>query len=204
MTTVATNADRLRFVWLEVTERCNLSCIHCYASSGPRGSHGAMTAADWRRVVDEAAELGVRDAQLIGGEPTLHPAFPEVLRLAVNRGMSVEVYTNLVRVTPGLWDLFGLQRVSLAVSYYSTSATTHDAITRRRSHDRTLSNIREAARRSIPLRIGIVRVSESQDVEAAVAELEGPGETAHGCGSRSRRRARPPFGREVRAACGTC
>ncbi|PWK82464.1 hypothetical protein C8D88_11357 [Lentzea atacamensis] len=26
----------LRFAWLEITGKCQLSCTHCYADSGPR------------------------------------------------------------------------------------------------------------------------------------------------------------------------
>ena len=60
----------LNFVWLEITGKCQLECLHCYAESGPGGTHGAMTAANWRRVIDECADLGVEMVQFIGGEPT--------------------------------------------------------------------------------------------------------------------------------------
>ena len=30
---VSVAAD-LRFLWLEITAKCNLSCVHCYAESG--------------------------------------------------------------------------------------------------------------------------------------------------------------------------
>jgi hypothetical protein len=33
---------RLSFLWLEITGRCQLACRHCYAESGPRGTHGSM------------------------------------------------------------------------------------------------------------------------------------------------------------------
>jgi hypothetical protein len=51
------------FLWLEITGRCGLSCSHCYAGSGPSGSHGAMTAGDWRSVITQAADLGVSMVQ---------------------------------------------------------------------------------------------------------------------------------------------
>ncbi|MBC6447570.1 radical SAM protein [Actinokineospora sp. HBU206404] len=64
------------FLWLELTGRCQLNCTHCYADSGPSKSHGAMTTSDWLLLIDDAAEIGVREIQFIGGEPTLHPALP--------------------------------------------------------------------------------------------------------------------------------
>ena len=36
----------LSFMWLELTGKCQLACGHCYADSGPAGTHGTMTAAD--------------------------------------------------------------------------------------------------------------------------------------------------------------
>lgn len=61
------DGNGLRFVWLEITGRCQLSCSHCYARSGPAGSHGRMTMNDWLRVIDQAAGLGVDWVQFIGG-----------------------------------------------------------------------------------------------------------------------------------------
>ncbi|MPZ65154.1 MAG: hypothetical protein GEU83_06435 [Pseudonocardiaceae bacterium] len=55
---------RVSFLWLEITGECQLACEHCYADSGPAGSHGSMTGADWMRVIDEAAELGVSDVKV--------------------------------------------------------------------------------------------------------------------------------------------
>ncbi|MEW2634684.1 hypothetical protein AB0903_24335 [Streptomyces sp. NPDC048389] len=36
----------------ELTGNCRLECSHCCTLSGPKVSHGAMTLADWQRVVD--------------------------------------------------------------------------------------------------------------------------------------------------------
>ncbi|MGH3779149.1 MAG: radical SAM protein [Pseudonocardiaceae bacterium] len=61
----------LSFVWLEITGKCQLECVHCYADSGPQGTHGTMTTEDWVVVIGQAAALGTRMIQFIGGEPTL-------------------------------------------------------------------------------------------------------------------------------------
>lgn len=132
----------LDFLWLEITGRCQLACEHCYASSGPSGTHGTMDTADWKRTIDQAVDLGVARIQLIGGEPTLHPDLPALVRHALSRGPEVEVYSNLVRVSDELWRLFESPGVALATSYYSPAAEQHDAVTGRRSHDRTLASIR--------------------------------------------------------------
>ncbi|MGH7883662.1 MAG: radical SAM protein, partial [Candidatus Dormibacteraceae bacterium] len=123
----------LSFLWLEITGKCQLECVHCYAESGPHGSHGRMESEDWMRVIDQAAELGAAAVQFIGGEPTLHPALPLLVRHALDRQLRVEIFSNLVRVKPELWELFQLPQVQLATSYYSAAAEQHNAITKRSS-----------------------------------------------------------------------
>jgi MoaA/NifB/PqqE/SkfB family radical SAM enzyme len=161
----------LQSIWLDLTNRCQLACTHCYADSGPTGTHGTMTGDDWVTVLDQAAAAGVRHVQLIGGEPTLHPEMPRVLRHALSLGMAVEVYSNLVHVTDQLWDLFRLPGVRLATSYYSDDQAEHDAITRRPSHARTRANIAQARAFGIEVRAGVVQVTDGQRVQQARADL---------------------------------
>lgn len=162
----------LWFVWLEITGKCQLSCEHCYADSGPTGGHGSMTREDWVDVLDQAASLGVRMVQFICGEPTLHPDLAILVNHALCAELRVEIFSNVVHVPPRLWDVFGRPGVRLATSYYTDDAGQHESITMRRgSYARTRANITEALRRSIPLRVGVIDVRAGQRVEQARAEL---------------------------------
>lgn len=166
------SAARYRFGWLELTGKCQLQCVHCYADSGPSGDHGSMIAADWRRVLDQAAGLGVESIQFIGGEPTLHPALPELLVHARQLGMTAEVYSNLVHISPALWDTLTQYEIRLACSYYSDDPAEHARITGRPgSHARTRANIAEAVRREVPVRVGVIAIEDDQRVRQATAEL---------------------------------
>ncbi len=170
----------LGFVWLEVSGKCQLECVHCYAESGPSGTHGVMTATDWLRVIDECAHLGVGMVQFIGGEPTLHPDLPRLVEHALEAGLEVEIFSNLVHVSDRMWDTFNRPGVRLACSWYSTDPKQHLLITRRNTHARTKANIVEALRREIPLRAGIIGMLDGQNVQAATAELEALGVTEVG------------------------
>jgi MoaA/NifB/PqqE/SkfB family radical SAM enzyme len=167
----------LTFIWLELTGKCPLACRHCYADSGPTGTHGTMTTADWENVINQAAALGVRLAQFIGGEPTMHPDLPQLIRYALGAGIEVEVFSNLVHVTPRLWEVFSLPGVRLATSWYSDDPGQHRRVTGRDSHARTRVNIAEAVRRSIPLRAGIIGVLDGQRTAQATADLQALGVT---------------------------
>lgn len=161
----------LRFVWLEITGKCQLECSHCYAESSPRGTHGTMTRDDWCRVIDQAAAAGTRMIQFIGGEPSLHPDLPVLIDYALERDVEVEVFSNLVHISEALWNVLARPGVRLATSYYSDDAEEHAAITGRPTHVRTRTNIAEVQRRGIPLRIGVVGVLAGQRSDQAQQEL---------------------------------
>jgi radical SAM protein with 4Fe4S-binding SPASM domain len=164
---------RVSFLWLEITGKCQLECVHCYAESGPSGTHGILARSDWEQVLDQAHDLGVNTVQFIGGEPTLHPDIEALINYALRQGLLVEVYTNLVNVSLGLWEVFSQPGVSLATSYYTDNPHQHESITQRRgSYLRTKANIIEAVRRAIPLRVEIVHVHDDQRVQQARRELE--------------------------------
>lgn len=129
-------------------------------------------------MIDEAAHLGVRMVQFIGGEPTLHPSLSSFVHHARNRDLDVEVFSNLVHVPRSLWDVFSRHRVRLATSYYSDQEDQHERITaRRRGHMKTIANIAEAVRRSIPLRVGLIDVMDGQRTSHAREQLEELGVT---------------------------
>jgi MoaA/NifB/PqqE/SkfB family radical SAM enzyme len=131
-----------------------------------------MTHADWDRVIGEAADIGVPRVQFTGGEPTIHPDLPSLVRRALSRCLEVEVYTNLARVTPEMWEVFSLSGVRIGTSYYSDARDKHQVITGRRgSHEATTSAITTAVERGIPIRVGLIDINNGQRVREAAAML---------------------------------
>src|SRR6266545_3821398 len=204
--TVLTHAQPVSFLELEITTECQLACLHCYSKSGPSGSTGTMTTRDWLEVIDEAVELGVETVQFIGGEPTMHQDFRALVTYALDRGLKVAVYTNLLDTTPELFDLFSQLRVTVSTSWYSADMAKHGEVTRDpTSFERTRANIVEALRRGIDVKVGIVEVVDGQGAEQARAELEALGITDIQI-DRTRAIGRAARGRQpdVSELCGKC
>jgi MoaA/NifB/PqqE/SkfB family radical SAM enzyme len=165
-------------VQLELTGMCNLTCTHCYASSSPRGTNGTMAADNWESVITQAAAMGIPKAQFIGGEPTLYTDLPRLIRHALAVGMSVNVFSNLVHVSPDMWKLLALPAVSLATSWYAADPDTHAAITGSRpAYAATRASIARAVELGIPVRVAIIAVQPGQDTAAAEAEVRALGVT---------------------------
>jgi 7,8-dihydro-6-hydroxymethylpterin dimethyltransferase len=85
---------------VEVTDRCNLSCPTCYASSSPtHGRHRTLEEIEFMldAVVQSEGEPDV--VQISGGEPTIHPAFFEILDLARSKPIKhLMLNTNGIRI----------------------------------------------------------------------------------------------------------
>lgn len=164
------------FAWLEITRNCQMTCEHCYTASRPGLGHGSMSVSDWKRTMQSLRSLGVRDVQFIGGEPTGHPAFCELVNYAATQGFSIEVYSNLVGITEKMWDCFLHNKVSLATSFYSFDSLVHDAVTSfRGSHKKTAANIRKAIQLGLGVRTAIIDVRDDQNIEETTRFLQNLG-----------------------------
>jgi len=174
-----TRLDWLSFLWLEITGKCNLTCTHCYADSGPTGDlYGSMDYHHWLRVLDEAAELGCRRVQFIGGEPTIHPRLHDLLGHANHHGFElIEVFTNAMRLGKDLLGCFQRNRVHIATSFYSDDPAVHEGITQSEgSWLRTVRGIRSVIAAGLPIRVGVIETPRNQGHgERVVAFLKGLG-----------------------------
>ncbi|MDR3177314.1 MAG: radical SAM protein [Desulfovibrio sp.] len=81
-------------VLFEITRRCNLNCPVCFASSGGEQADGLKVEDLGQRLHRIRALAGEVVLQFSGGEPTLHPGLPEMIRLARSLFPAVQLNTN--------------------------------------------------------------------------------------------------------------
>jgi len=77
---------------VELTNRCNLSCRHCFA--GRHGGRDDLPLEVLDKLLAGAKELGIERLAFTGGEPTLHPRFPEIVRRTSEAGYEFSLVTN--------------------------------------------------------------------------------------------------------------
>src|SRR5665213_1927776 len=75
----------------ELTYRCPLQCPYCSNPLDFARHKTELDTEEWRRVLTQAAALGVVQANFSGGEPLLRADAPEIIRHAHGLGL----YTNL-------------------------------------------------------------------------------------------------------------
>ncbi len=153
------------FLWLELTRRCNLRCVHCYAEASRDIKDESLSTNDYKRIIKEAFCLGFKSIQFTGGEATLHPDLMELLGYAKGCGYEfIELYTNAVSLPHGLVDFAAQNGINVATSFYSHRRETHERITQRKgSFEKTVGNIKNIAKLKIPLRVGIIKLKHNQD-----------------------------------------
>ena len=78
-----------------LTEKCNQSCSYCFAKKKmEETAKKEMSADDIRKIVGFLEKNGQDEIKLMGGEPTLHSQFKEIIDFILSRGFKIKLFTN--------------------------------------------------------------------------------------------------------------
>ncbi|MCD4800277.1 MAG: 12,18-didecarboxysiroheme deacetylase [Methanococcoides sp.] len=80
-------------VW-NVTRRCNLKCVHCYAHAKDMEFENELTTDEGKELIDDLAEFGSPVMLFSGGEPLMRKDLPELAEYAISKGMRAVISTN--------------------------------------------------------------------------------------------------------------
>ncbi|MBV8636917.1 MAG: pyrroloquinoline quinone biosynthesis protein PqqE [Candidatus Eremiobacteraeota bacterium] len=151
------NAPRPLSLLCELTYRCNLQCPYCYNPLDYHAYRDELTEDEWKRVVREAAELGVVQLHLSGGEPTLRRDLAGIVREASTSRMYVNLITQGTFLDETALD--GLVDAGLAhvqISIQAPEEELADRIAGTRVHQRKLEAIERVLQRNVALTINCV------------------------------------------------
>jgi radical SAM protein with 4Fe4S-binding SPASM domain len=117
------------YAMLELTWQCNFRCVHCY-QEGLRDRQDELSAAEWKQVMDELADLGCVFLVLTGGEAFVREDFAEIYGHAIDRGFVVTVFTNGSMIDEDSLALFAqLPPRKVEVTLYGMSAEKYREVT---------------------------------------------------------------------------
>ncbi|MDR3739648.1 MAG: radical SAM protein [Terracidiphilus sp.] len=77
-------------IW-EVTQACDLACVHCRASAQPDRHPMELTTDEGKALIGQIAELGVPVFVLTGGDPLKRPDLFELIAHARTRDVRVSL-----------------------------------------------------------------------------------------------------------------
>jgi radical SAM protein len=168
--------DRPFIVIWEVTQACDLACVHCRASAQPFRNSLELSTEEGRRLIDEIADLRVPVFVMTGGDPLKRPDIDDLVRYAAGKGVRASLTPSatplLTREAIRRLKDCGLAR--LAVSLDGPTAQIHDAFRRvPGSFDWTLSAVRIARELGLPVQINTTVTRRNLgDFDAMVRLLE--------------------------------
>ena len=84
----------------ELTHRCPLSCPYCSNPLELTARQRELTADDWARVFAEAADLGVLQLHISGGEPASRTDLVQIVASARAAGLYTNLITSGIGLTP--------------------------------------------------------------------------------------------------------
>ena len=104
-------------VW-NMTRKCNLRCVHCYAHATEKRASRELSTEEGKQVLDDLADFGVPVILFSGGEPLVRTDLVELADYAVGRGMRAVISTNGTLITPEKAKMFkdvGLSYVGISL-----------------------------------------------------------------------------------------
>jgi 12,18-didecarboxysiroheme deacetylase len=112
------SADKRPVVVWNVTRRCNLKCVHCYAQATATAPEGELSLTQGLALLNDLKAFGVPVVLFSGGEPLMHPNLLTLVEHAVTLGMRAVISTNgtlIDRDMAGRLKHFGLSYVGISL-----------------------------------------------------------------------------------------
>ncbi len=85
-------------VW-NMTRRCNLKCVHCYAQAVDPDGKDEISTPQAKNIIDDLAQFGAPVMLFSGGEPLVRKDLVELAHYAVGKGMRAVISTNGTLIT---------------------------------------------------------------------------------------------------------
>lgn len=141
---------------IELTDKCNLRCAHCYRGSSPElGQH--IPKEQLLDIIDQMAALGVSTIELTGGEPTMRPDFLDIFHHCATRFASVAIVSNGWFITDE-WarQMARYDHVIVQIDLDGSSAEPHDTLRGRSgSFERSVRAGRAMAKHGVKFRMAM-------------------------------------------------
>ncbi|MCF8146895.1 MAG: mycofactocin radical SAM maturase [Deltaproteobacteria bacterium] len=140
----------------EITQRCNLRCVHCLSDSGA-GAEKELSAKECREIVDALTGIRVFQVNIGGGEPFIREDFMDLLAYCHEKGLVTCVSTNGLLIDDSLAKrLSQLEMLYLQVSLDGATAEVNDPIRGKGSYKRILEALECLSRHGVDFSVNAV------------------------------------------------
>jgi len=153
----------LNAVYIELTNKCNLRCIHCYNSSGNARGYELSTN-EMLKLIDELDLMGVTDIILTGGEPFERKDILSIISELVFKNIRFSMFSNGLLITPEIAKQLAKYHVQfVAVSVDGATSKSHERIRGKNTFSRTLKGISILQENGVNVRVNHTLTTENID-----------------------------------------
>jgi MoaA/NifB/PqqE/SkfB family radical SAM enzyme len=143
------------YVAWQITNECDLACMHCIEESGPgKAFKDELSKSQVFDVLKQLVDAQVPYMSFSGGEPMVHPHFFEMVEFVTKSGVQLKIETNGHSMTEDaakrLKDL-GIKAVQ--VSMDGGSRETFNQIRLRGDFDRMIAGVKNLGKAGVPIEI---------------------------------------------------
>ena len=157
-------------VHLDLTYRCELSCVHCYLT---KRKLPELTLEQIESFLVELKDMGGLFLLVSGGDPFIRTDLIPILHSMRKHRFDVRILTHGGNITPEIAIVLEKLAISrVGVSVYSDNPEIHDSITGKMgSYYRTLRGIRLLRERRVPVLIKCMVFKTNKGTEITVPKL---------------------------------
>ncbi len=158
-------------IFWNITNKCNLTCDHCYISAGPdKERAGELSTEEAKAFIDDISGMGVPLLLFTGGEPLVRNDFWELAAHAKAKKIRAVISTNGTLITKDVAKRLKDSGISyVGISIDGADPETHDAIRNQRgSFAKAIQALKNCV--EIDLKCGI-RITASKDNVAEIPKL---------------------------------
>lgn len=154
----------LRYLLLNITNKCNLACRHCYLAGSGRAH---ITPVLFEKAISQFEDLGGLKLMISGGEPLLHPGFWELMEILPSYELRIVILSNGTLINKN-----AAMRLSNYVDEVQVSIdgiNSHDLVRGKGSFDKAMRGISNLKSSGIPVSIATMvhKYNESEFEEMA-------------------------------------
>ena len=161
------------YVAWQITNECNLACLHCIEESGPgKAFKDELSREETFRILDQLVKAEVPYLSFSGGEPMVHPHFWEMAEFVTASGAQLKIETNGHFITAeSAARLKSLDVKAVQVSIDGATAATFDKMRVRGRFERALEALRHLRQAGVPIEVNYVPARFSIHEAGAVVDL---------------------------------
>lgn len=146
------------YVAWQITNECNLACLHCIEESGPgKAFKDELTTEEADAIIDQLVENEVPYVSFSGGEPMVRPDFFGMVERITKGGVGLKIETNGHYLTPE--NCRRLKSLNIKAVQVSLDGASPESFNKMRVHgrfDQALEGIKNLREAGVPIEVNFV------------------------------------------------